>query len=158
MFNTGESSEGENEDASTRTCHPYFKACAKQSSFSCGVKRHDRGYSEDSGGPVLYEPSSYAGEGQQRKTLMDSEKPRISCTCGKTLGNVTVHQCNNAVCELTPSHRRTMNSHQRTYAADEGDSQDQSLDVRQSTSLQTEADPHETKRSAPCQTVCSIYL
>lgn len=158
MFNTDESfsSEGEKEDTSTRTCHPHFKACGKESSISYGVKRHERVYSEESDGPTLYEQSSSAREGQQRKMLMDSdEKPKISCMCVKTPGNVTVHQCNNTVCEMTPSHKRNMKSHQRTHAADECDTQDQSLDVKQSTSLQTEA---ETKRSAPCQTVCKTHI
>lgn len=154
MLNTDESfsSEGEKEDTSTHTCHPHLKACGKESSISCGVKRHERVYSvekcsEESGGPALYEQSSSAREGRQRH--MDSEeKP-----------NVTVHQCNNAVRETTPSHKRNMKSHQRTHAGDQRYAQDQSLDVKQSTSLTTEAEPHETKRSAPCQTVCkSTFL
>lgn len=144
MLNTDESfsSEGEKEDTSTHTCHPHLKACGKESSVLCEVKRHERVYSvekcsEESGGLTLYGQSSSAREGRQRHMLMDSE-----------------HQCNNAVRETTPSHKRNMKSHQRTHAGNECYAQDPSLDVKQSTSLTTEAEPHETKRSAPCQTVC----
>ncbi len=161
MLNTDESfsSEGEKEDTSTDTCHPHPKACGKESSVSCGVKRHERVYSvekcsEESGGLTLYGQSSSAREGRQRHVLVDSdEKPKISCISGKALGNVTVHKCSKAVRETTPSHKRNMKSHQRTHAGDECYAQEQSRDVKQSTSLTTEAELHETKRSAPCQTV-----
>ncbi|TKS68570.1 Zinc finger protein 717 [Collichthys lucidus] len=152
------SSEGEKEDASTHTCHPHVNACGKESSISYEVKRHERVYSvekcsEESGGPILYGQSSSAREGRQRHAIMDSdEKLKISYTCGKTPGNVTVHQCNNTVREMTPGHKRNVKSHQRTHAVEECCAQDQSLDVKESTSLPTEADRHETKRSAPCQT------
>ncbi|XP_070771424.1 uncharacterized protein, partial [Enoplosus armatus] len=151
------SSEGEKEDTSTHTCHPHLKACGKESPVSCGVKRHQRvssvEKSSESGGPTLYGQSSSAREGQQRHTLMDSdEKPKISSKHGKTPGNVTVHQYNNTVREMTPGHKRNMKSHQRTHAGGECYTQDQSLDVKQSTSVTTEAELHETKRSAPCQT------
>ncbi|KAM9363958.1 uncharacterized protein ABDE67_021648 [Symphorus nematophorus] len=140
-------SEGENEDTSTHTFHPNLKASGKESSISYGVKRQEKVYS---GGPTLYGQSSSAREGRQRHMLVDSDqKPKISC--GKAPGNVTVQQCNNAVREMTPSHKRNMKSHQKTHA-DECYAQDQSLDVEQSTSLPTEAELHETKRSAPCQT------
>lgn len=127
--------------------------------MSYGVKRQQRVYSvekcsEES--DALYEQSSSARDGWQKHMLMDSdEKPKISCIFPeKAPGNVTVHQCNNAGRETTPSHKRNMKSHQRTHAGDECCAQDQSLDVKQSTSLPTEAELHETKRSAPCQTVC----
>lgn len=159
MFNTDESFSPEGEKEDTLTCHSHLKACGNESSISSGVKRHQRVYlvekcSEESDGPTLYEQSSSAREGWQRHMIMDSEeKPKISCIRGKAPGNVTVHQCNNTVRETTPSHKRNVKSHQRTHAGDECCAQDQSLDVKQSTSLPTEAEPHETKRSAPCQTV-----
>ncbi|XP_041790239.1 zinc finger protein 497-like isoform X2 [Chelmon rostratus] len=85
--------------------------------------------------------------------VMDStEKPKISCVCGKVPGNVTVHHCNNTVRETSASRKTNMKSHQRTHAVDECHTQDQSRDAKQSTSLPTEAELHETKRSAPCQT------
>ncbi|XP_035516302.1 zinc finger protein 37-like [Morone saxatilis] len=150
------SSEEENEDTSSHTCHPQLKAYGNESSISCGVKRHERVFlvdkcSEESGGTTFSGQSSSVSAGQQRHTLMD-EKPKISCIRGKVPGNVTVHQCNNTVCETTPSHKRNMKAHQGTRAADECYAQDQSLDVKQSTSLPTEAELRETKRSAPCQT------
>ncbi|XP_044043798.1 zinc finger protein 184-like isoform X2 [Siniperca chuatsi] len=152
------SSEGEKEDTSTRTCHSHLKACGKESAISHGVKRHQRVYSvekcsEDSGGPTLYGQSSSAREGRQRHMLMDSdEKAKVSCVHGKAPGSVTVHQCNNTVRELTPSHKKNMKSHHRTHAGDECYAQDQNLDVKQSTSVTTEAELYVTKRSAPCQT------
>ncbi|XP_070683767.1 zinc finger protein 37-like [Pempheris klunzingeri] len=151
------STEGEKED--TCTYHPHLRTCGKESSISCGVKRHQTVYSvekccEESDGPALYEQSSSAREGRQKPALADSdEKPKISCIRGRAPENVTVHQCNNAVCETTPGHKRNMKSHQRTHAGDECYAQDQSLDVKQSTSLPAEAELRETKRSAPCQTV-----
>lgn len=157
MLNTDEhfSSEEEKEDTSTPTCYPHLKAYGKDSSISHGVKRHDRVCLEESGGATLYGQSSTAREGLQRHMIMDpDEKPKISFICGKTAGNVTVYQCNNTVCEMTPSHTKNTKSHQSTYVADECCAQDQSTDVKQSTSLPTEAELHETKRSAPCQTVC----
>lgn len=109
--------------------------------------------SEESGGPALYGQCSTVREERQRHMLTDSdEKPKISCTCGKALENVTVHHCNNTVNETTPSHKRNMKSNQRTHADNECYAQDQSPDLKQSTSLPTEAELHETKRSAPCQT------
>ncbi|KAM8771974.1 uncharacterized protein AB9X84_006531 [Acanthopagrus schlegelii] len=147
------SSEEEKEDTSTPTCYPHLKAYGKDSSISHGVKRHDRVCLEESGGATLYGQSSTAREGLQRHMIMDpDEKPKISFICGKTAGNVTVYQCNNTVCEMTPSHTKNMKSHQSTHVADECCAQDQSTDVKQSTSLPTEAELHETKRSAPCQT------
>lgn len=158
MLNTDEnfSSEEEKEDKSTPTCYPHLKAYGKDSSISHGVKRHDRVCLEESGGATLYGQSSTAREGLQRHMIMDPDgKPKISFICGKTPGNVTVYQCNNAVCEMTPGHTKNMKSHQSTHVADECYAQDQSTDVKQSTSLPTEAELHETKRSAPCQTVCT---
>nr|XP_046228258.1 zinc finger and SCAN domain-containing protein 2-like isoform X2 [Scatophagus argus] len=85
--------------------------------------------------------------------LMDSdEKPKISYICGKTPGNVSVYPCNNTIREMTPSHKRNVKSHQRTHAADECFPQDESLDVKQSTSFPAEGELHEAKRSSPCQT------
>lgn len=168
MFNTEESfsSEGEKEDTCTSTCHPDLKACGKESSISYGVKRQQSVFpgekrSEESGGHDLYGQSSSAREGRQRHMLMDSdEKPKISCLRGKAPANVIVHQCNNtgekpfscSVHEATPSPKKNMKSHQRTHAGDECHAKDQSLDVKQSTSLTTEAE--DTKRSTLCQTVC----
>ncbi|XP_045904045.1 zinc finger protein 852-like isoform X2 [Micropterus dolomieu] len=151
-------SEGKKEDTSTHTCHPHLQACGMESSISHGVKTRQRVYSvekcsEESGGPTLSGQSSSAREGRQRHMLMDSdEKPKISCRCGKATGNVIVHQCSNTVHEMTPSHKRNMKSLQRAHAGDVCCTQDQSLDVKQSTSVTTEAELHETKRSAPCQT------
>lgn len=164
MLNTDDSfnSEGKKEDTSTHTCHPHLQACGMESSISHGVKTRQRVYSvekcsEESGGPTLSGQSSSAREGRQRHMLMDSdEKPKISCRCGKATGNVIVHQCSNTVHEMTPSHKRNMKSLQRAHAGDVCCTQDQSLDVKQSTSVTTEAELHETKRSAPCQTVCKI--
>ena len=156
MFNADESfsSEGEKEDTLTDTCHPNFRAEGKESCVSYRAKRHERIYLEGAGGLTPYEESSSAREGLQRKMFMDSdEKSRISCLCGKTMGNVTVHQCNNTACEMNPSISRNTKSRQRT-AVDDGDAQDQSVDIKQSTSLLTEADPNETKQPALCQTVC----
>lgn len=158
MFTADESfsSEEEKEDPSTHPCHPHFTACGKESSISYGLKRQERVYSEESSGPMLYEQSS--SEGKQRKVLLDSdEKPKISYICVKSVGNVTMQQSNNKHCKMTLS-QRNMKSQQRTYTADECDAQVQSLDVKQSTSLPTEAEPHETKSSAPCQTVCETTL
>ncbi|XP_078131671.1 uncharacterized protein LOC144533972 isoform X1 [Sander vitreus] len=158
------SSEGEKEDTCTSTCHPDLKACGKESSISYGVKRQQSVFpgekrSEESGGHDLYGQSSSAREGRQRHILMDSdEKPKISCLRGKAPANVIVHQCNNtgekpfscSVHEATPSPKKNMKSHQRTHAGDECHAKDQSLDVKRSTSLTTEAE--DTKRSTLCQT------
>lgn len=158
MFTTDESfsSDEEKEDASTHPSHSHFTACGKESSISYGLKRQERVYSEESSGPTLYEQSS--SEGKQRKMLLDSdEKPKISCNCLKSVGNVTARQSINKHCKMTLS-QRNIKSQQRTCAADECDAQVQSLDVKQSTSLPTEAEPHETKCSTPCQTVCETPL
>ncbi|GLD63927.1 uncharacterized protein AKAME5_001549900 [Lates japonicus] len=159
-------SEGEKEDTSAHTCHPHLKACGKESSISYEVKRQQRvtsveKCSEEPGCPTLYGQSSSSREGRQRHMLVDcDEKPKISCVCEKAPGNVTVDQCNNTgekslscpVRETPAGHKRNLNSHQRAHAEDGCYAPDQSLDVKQSTSLPTEAELHETKRSAPCQT------
>ncbi|XP_059189447.1 zinc finger protein 37-like isoform X2 [Centropristis striata] len=156
------SSEGEKEDTCTSTCHPNLKACGIESSILYGEKRQQRVYlveecSEESSGPALYGQSSSAREGRQRHTLMDSdEKPKISCTRENAPGKVT--QCNNTgekpfscpVRDATPVHKRNMKSRQKAQEGFECCDEDQSLDVKQSTSLKTEAE--ETKRSAPSQT------
>uniref|UniRef100_UPI0037E75DC9 zinc finger protein 721-like n=1 Tax=Semicossyphus pulcher TaxID=241346 RepID=UPI0037E75DC9 len=150
------STEGQKEDTSAHTYHPHLTACGRESSISYGEKRQQRGYlvekcSDEPGGPALYGQSSSAREEWQRHALMDAdEKPKISCIRGKALGNE--HQCNNAVRETTPSRKRNIKSSQRTHAGEEWCSQDQNLEVKQSTSLPTEAELHETKRLAPCQT------
>lgn len=170
LLNTDErfGSDAENEDTSTHTCHPHFKACGKDSSISCGVKRHQRSCSvekcsEESAGPAYCEQSSSATEEQQRHILMDSdEKPKLSCILGKGPGHVSVHQCNNTgekpfsctIREVTPSHKRNTKVCERTNASEECYVQDQNLDGKQSSSLSTEAELHQTKRSAPYQTVC----
>ncbi|XP_076583725.1 uncharacterized protein LOC143319043 [Chaetodon auriga] len=152
------SSEGEKEDTSAHPCPPLLKACGRGSSISYGVERHKRVHSEEkcseeSGGPTFCGQSSSAREERQRLMLMDStEKHKISCICGKVPENVTVHQCNNTVRETSASHKRNTKSHQRTHAVDECQAQQQSRDAKQSTSLPTEAELHETKRFAPCQT------
>ena len=158
-MNTDESfsSEGEKEDTFTNTCHPDLKACDEGSSISHGVKGQQRVHSpekcsEDPGGPALCGQSSSSTEEQQRHT---HEKAKIS----RLHGNATVDQCNNTgekpfSCpgrETAASHKRNTKSHQRTQE-DECDDEDQNLESKQSTSLATEAE--ETKRSAPCQTVC----
>ncbi|XP_071359872.1 zinc finger protein 850-like [Trachinotus anak] len=154
-------SEGDKEDTFAHDCQPQLKACGKESSISHEVKRQQRvnaveRCSEESGGQ-----SSSARGGLQRHMPMDSdEKPKISCVRGKAPGNATADQCNNTaeksfscpVRETTPGHKRNMNSHQTTRAEDGCSSPHQSLDVKQSTSLPTEEELHETKRSAPCQT------
>ncbi|XP_040000904.1 zinc finger protein 37-like isoform X2 [Xiphias gladius] len=159
-------SEEEKEDTSAHSCQSNLKACGKESSISYGVKRQERvnsveKLSEESGGPTLYGQSSSATEGRQRHMLIDSdEKPKISCVRGKAAGNETLDQSSNRgqksfscpISETTPSHKRNMNSHQRTLAEDRCYAPDQSLDVKQSTSLPTEAELQETKRSAPYQT------
>lgn len=170
LLNTDESlgSEGEKEDTSAHTCYPHLKACGKESSVSYEVKRQQRvtsveKCSEEPGCPTLYGQSSSSREGRQRHMLVDcDEKPKISCVYEKAPGNVTVDQCNNTgekslscpVRETPTGHKRNLNSHQTAHAEDGCYAPDQSLDVKQSTSLPTEAELHETKRSAPCQTVC----
>lgn len=154
-------SDVENEDTSAHTCHSHFKACGRDSSVSCGVQRHQRSCSveecsEESAGPAYCEQSSSATEEQQRH--MDSdEKPKLSCIRGNGPGHVSVHQCNNAgekpfscaVRETTPGHKRNAKVCER---GEEGYAQDQNLDGKQSTSLSTEAEGHQTKISAPYQT------
>lgn len=173
MLNTDESFslEAEREDTFAQTCQPHHKVFGNDSSVSHEVKSRQQGVnygekcSEESDGPALYSQSS-AREGRQRHMLVDSdEKPKISCVRGKAPGNAAVDQCNNSgeksfscpVRETTNPgrQRRNMNSHQAAHAEEEGCYvPDQSLDVKQSTSLPTEEELHETKRPAPCQTVC----
>lgn len=166
LFNSDEnfSSEGEREDASTNVCHSLFKACGKDGSISCGVKRHQglcslEQCAEESAGPAYCEWSSSAREEQQRHSFMDSDdKPKLSCVHG----NVFVHRCNNAgekpfscaVCETTPSCKGNMDFCGETKAGEESHAQDQNMDGKQSTSLSTEAQQQQTKRSAPYHTVC----
>lgn len=134
FLNTDEGfrSAGEKEETSTHSCPPDVKACGTESS-GCSSTREER----------------------PTHMLTDSEeKPRISCIGGKSDGSVTVHQGNNTeekpfCCETNPGQKRNMKSCQRQHAGEE--SQEQSLHVKQSTSTTEEA---ETKRSAPCQTVC----
>ncbi|KAM7419689.1 hypothetical protein PAMA_016667 [Pampus argenteus] len=89
--------------------------------------------------------------------LMDSdEKLKLSCTGGKGPGHAYICQCNNAeekpfsctVLETTSSHKRNLEVCERTRAEEECYAPDQ----KQSTSLSTEAELHQTKRSAPYQT------
>lgn len=165
MLNTDESFslEGQKDSTSTtQTCQPHFKACGKESTILHEAKRHQRvnlveEWSEEPTSPTLHWQSSSASEGQQGHILLDSdEKRKISCICEKASGNV--QECNHTVekplsCpvdETTPSHKKNINSHQRTHAEEGCFVKDQ----KQSTSLQTVAELHETKRSAPCQTVC----
>ncbi|XP_069545536.1 zinc finger protein 721-like [Brachyistius frenatus] len=148
------STEEEKEDTSANTSLPHLKACGKESSVLCEVKRHQGVCSvgkccEESGGgaAALYGQGS---EGRRGHAGCD-ERHKISCIRG-TAGNV--HECNNAgekpvpcpVRETTPSHTRNMKSHQRSHAEGECPAQDQS------TSLHTEAELRQTKRSAPYQT------
>lgn len=162
-----ESAEIEKEVASAHTCHPNLKACGKERCISYGIKRPQRGNSgvekcsKEPGSPTVYGQSSSARKGQQGHMLMDSnEKPKISSICEKALGNETVHQCNDngektfsyTVREATPRTTRNMKSQQQTCTDEGCYPEDQSLAVKQSTSLQTEVELHETKRSAPCQT------
>ncbi|XP_047433357.1 zinc finger protein 850-like [Mugil cephalus] len=151
----GCSSEGEKEGTSADACLPHHKAGGDESSVSCGITTQRglcsrRKCSEESGGLTLHGQSSPATEVQQRHAHMGSEeKPKISCVRGKEPGNVTARRCNNAgetpfpspVRDTTSSLKRNMKSHQRTHAGDD-----------QSTSLQSGAEQHRTKRSAPCQT------
>ncbi|XP_022066741.1 zinc finger protein 37-like isoform X1 [Acanthochromis polyacanthus] len=155
------SSEGEKEDSSADICLPHLKACEKERSVSYAAKRHQTVYpvekcsEESDGGPTPYGQSSTAREGRQGHMLTGSdEKPKISCVRGKTLGNMTAHQCNNTrekpfscpVRDLTPSHKTNIKSHQSSNAREEYSAQDES------TSLHTEAELNQTKRSPPYQT------
>lgn len=159
--------EADREDTFAQTCQPHHKVFGNESSASHEVKSRQQGVnhgekcSEESDGPALYGQSSSAREGRQRRALVDSdEKPKISCVRGKAPGNAAVDQCNNSAeksfsCPARETtnpgrQRRNVNSHQEEgcYVPD------QSLDVKQSTSLPTEEELHETKRPAPCQTVC----
>ncbi|XP_068177190.1 zinc finger protein 721-like [Antennarius striatus] len=152
------SSEAEKKDTSTHPTHPHLKELEKDSTFSYRIKGHKRIYlvekcSEESCGPAVCGQSSSAREERQKEMLTDSdEKPKVSCICGKTPGNVTVHNCNNAVHEKAPSHQSNVKPNQRTNAADECPGKEQRLDAKQSTSLPTEAELHRTKGSAPLQT------
>lgn len=84
----------------------------------------------------------------QAKMCMDpDDRPDISCMRGKMLGKVTLHQCNHTVCDIAPSLEKNMKSNQR-IAVDDCAAQERS------TALQPEAEPIETKLSAPYQTVC----
>ncbi|KAM7009246.1 uncharacterized protein LKV04_001217 isoform 2-T2 [Tautogolabrus adspersus] len=149
-------SEGEKKDTSSHTSHPHLKACGKESSILRAEKSQQGGYlgekfSDEPGGPAVYGQSTSARDEWQRHMLMDyDEKPKISFVHGNNPGNVP--QCNNTVEENTSTHIRNMKSHQKTQAGVDCYSKDQSLDMRQSTSLPTDTELHETKQSAPCQT------
>lgn len=156
MLNADESFSSEGTSADPRPPHH------KESSVSRGVTRRQRlcsvdECSEESGGLDPRGQGSPDTEVQQRHALAGSdEKPKISCVWGKAPGNGTAHQCNNAgetafsspERDTTSSLKRSMKSHKGAHAGEEGFTQDQS------TSLQSEAEQHHTKRAAPCQTVC----
>lgn len=134
-------SGGETGDPAAHTFHPHLKACEEESCNSHAVKRQ---CSEESG-----------------HMLTDSDaKPKVSCVGVKVPGHETADECNNTgersfSCpkrETTPSHTRNVSSRQRSHAEEGCHAPGQSLDVKQSTSLPTEAEPHETKSSALCQT------
>ncbi|XP_028270866.1 zinc finger protein 497-like isoform X2 [Parambassis ranga] len=81
---------------------------------------------------------------------MDSDdKPKVTCICDKASGNATVHQCNNTgekpcsrtVRDATSSQKQNMQSHGEECSIQE-----------QSTSLHTEAEARQARKSAPCQT------
>uniref|UniRef100_A0A3Q3F0H1 Zinc finger protein 850-like n=1 Tax=Labrus bergylta TaxID=56723 RepID=A0A3Q3F0H1_9LABR len=150
------SSEGEKKDASSHPYHPHLKARGKESSI-LRTEKSQQGEnlgekcSDEPGGPAVYGQSSSARDEWQRHMLMDyDEKPKMSFVHGNNPGHV--HQCNNTVEESTSTHIRNMKSHQRTQAGINCYSKNQSLDMRQSTSLPTDAELHETRQSAPCQT------
>lgn len=159
MLTTDESfsPEREKEDIPANTCLPHLRACGKESTVSYGVNRHQtETCSQESAGPTIYGHSSSASEGRrQRHALIDSDdKPKVTCICDKAeTGYATVHQCNNTgkkpwvVCDATSGHKRNMQSHGEECSIQE-----------QSTSLHTEAETHQPKKSAPCQTVCRCVL
>ncbi|XP_033181998.1 zinc finger protein 3 homolog isoform X2 [Anabas testudineus] len=156
-------SDRQKEVTSTQTYHPHLKACGKESTISCGAKRHQgvnlvEEYSEQPAGPALHGQSSSAREGQQGDILLNShEKHNISCICEKATGNV--QQCSSTrekpfscpVHETTPSHKRNINSPERTHAEEGCFVEVQKLHAKPNTSLQTKLELNETKRSAPCQ-------
>ncbi|KAK2817347.1 hypothetical protein Q5P01_025538 [Channa striata] len=158
------SSEGQKEGTSAQTCHPHLTACGKESFVSHEVKRHERlnslgKCSEEAGGPpqiILHGESSSARDGQQGHILVDFDA--TGCVGVKASGNV--QGCNNTgekpvSClqpEATAGHKTDIKSHPRTPTEEEHYAKDRNTDEKQSTSLQTEAELHKTKRSAPCQT------
>lgn len=168
MLNTDESfsSDGQKEVTSTQTCYPHLKACGKENTISYEATRRQRvnlveEYCEESAGPSLHGQSSSAREGQLGHILLDSdEKHTISCICEKARGNV--QQCSSTrekafscpVHETTPSHKCNIKTHQRTRADEGCFVEDRERDVKQHTSLQTESELRETKRTALCQNVC----
>lgn len=168
MLNTDESFslDGQKEVTTTQTCHPHLNACGKENTISYEAKRHQRvnlveEYCEESAGPALYGQSASAREGQQGHILLGSdEKHTISCICEKTTGNVQQRSSTREkpfscpVHETTPSHKSNIKTHQRTHADDGCFVEDQEHDGKQCTSLQTESELHETKRTALCQNVC----
>ncbi|XP_060949352.1 zinc finger protein 37-like isoform X1 [Limanda limanda] len=115
--------------------------------------------SEESSGPALLDQSSSARDGRKRHILIDPDaKPELSCVYWKVPEHETVDEgtitgeksVSFPVCETTLSHKRNMSSRQRTHAEDGCCVPDQS--GKQSTSLPTEAELHETKTPALCQT------
>ncbi|XP_067354020.1 zinc finger protein 37-like isoform X2 [Channa argus] len=153
------SSEGQKEGASAQTCHPHLKASGKESSVSFEVKRHQRlnsleKCSEEPGGPALHGQSSSAREGQQGHIFVDSDG--TSCVGEKASGKL--QECNNTgenpvscpLPETTTGHETDIQLHPRTPVEGECYSEDRNFDVKQSTSLQTEAELLKTKTS--CQT------
>nr|XP_019962324.1 PREDICTED: zinc finger protein Xfin-like [Paralichthys olivaceus] len=157
-------SGADKEETSAPACHPQLKSCGKDSSSSS--KRQQRvnsveKCSEESSGPALYDQSSSTRCGRKRHILIDSDaKPEISCVYWKVPEHETADEgCNTGekpfsfpVRETTLSHKRTMSSRQGTHAEDGCNVPDQNVDVKQSTSLPTEAELHETKTPALCQT------
>ncbi|KAM3623626.1 uncharacterized protein V6R79_013433 [Siganus canaliculatus] len=119
------SSRGDEEQ--TSIFQPQLKVYTEESFILHGVRTR-RAYvaercPEESAGPTL--------SGQERHTLTDyDEKPKLSCMCGRLEGGVTVHRCHHTGQETTVSHKR--NGKSRHVAA--------------------EAEQHETKKLAPCQT------
>lgn len=107
--------------------------------------------SEESAGPAYCEQSSSALEERQRHTLTASEdKPKLSCIRGKGPRHQSVHQCNSTTEKPFSCHKKNMKVCEKARAAEH----EQNVDGKQSTSLSTEAELHQTKRPAPYQTVC----
>ncbi|XP_061587280.1 zinc finger protein 286A-like isoform X2 [Cololabis saira] len=137
-------SEVEKDEASPDSCLPDFKACREKSYISSGVKIQQRAYpvekcSAELDSHAVFVQSSTPKEGRQRQKLAGSdEKLQLSCTCGKTPGNV--HQCSNTgekpllfpARVTTPSHKRNTKSHLRTHAEEDCNARERS------TSLHTE--------------------
>ncbi|KAM9856515.1 uncharacterized protein ACBR49_000242 isoform 2-T2 [Aulostomus maculatus] len=142
-------SKGEPEDSSIHVC-PHLKACEKDGSIPLVVKKHQRcleNCCEESAGQ-----SSSSRGGQKRCLLVDfDDKPTLSRLRGKGLGNASVHQCNItgekpiscAVCETIPSCKRNVKVCEGTHEAEECYAQ--------------EAEVHQTKTSAPYNTMRGIF-